>query len=69
MLLEAIEIMVDHHEGFKCRCGHQPDGPHHPAFPEAIDCDDAPPTRWLPGTALAPRLGIRIQDDSEFLVV
>lgn len=49
---QAIEIMVDHHEGFQCRCGHRPSGPHHPAFPEAIDCDDAPPTR-LPGMSFA----------------
>ncbi|CAE7584712.1 ddx1 [Symbiodinium natans] len=49
---QAIEIMVEHHEGFKCKCGHQATGPHCPAFPNAIDCDDAPASAPLPSACL-----------------
>jgi len=40
--IREISIEVSHHDGFKCRCGHQHDGVTCPAFPDPEECDDAP---------------------------
>jgi len=40
--IAEIAIEVEHHPGFRCRCGHMHSGPLQPPFPDAVDCDDAP---------------------------
>jgi len=49
---KAIQIMVEHHQNFRCRCGHAHGGPNWPPFPNATDCDDAPTKEALPAACL-----------------
>mmetsp|Transcript_128570 Transcript_128570/g.227697 ORF Transcript_128570/g.227697 Transcript_128570/m.227697 type:complete len:921 (+) Transcript_128570:90-2852(+) len=40
--IQQISIDVQHHPGFRCRCGHSHEGPEQPPFPDPVQCDDAP---------------------------